>query len=65
MDSIIKPMKCGRCKKPQWKCRSCGCKVCDHFCNFKKKDGTASCGRCIRHTRFNFKFTNTKEKTNV
>jgi hypothetical protein len=41
--------KCSKCKTASWTCRTCGRKVCEHYCHAKILDGkTAICGRCKR-----------------
>jgi hypothetical protein len=44
----MKSKRCLRCAgvKRLWKCRECGRGVCEHYCGYKKPDGSASCTSC-------------------
>jgi hypothetical protein len=43
--TIIKRCSVRNCKAV-WTCRKCAAKCCEHYCNNKKDDRTALCGRC-------------------
>jgi hypothetical protein len=51
-EAKIHRLTCRRCQAAKrvgnWRCRVCNLLVCEHFCGFKKPDGTATCVRCTR-----------------